>query len=127
MNLPPQLQQQVEKWASLQGIDPEQFVVWAVSEKLDALNLPLEDPAFPGVNVQQGASGILTPVLQGTGIRIQTIAIAAHHWQLPVSEIAIEYGISQPDVELALAYYEAHSAQVEAAIAAEQALEEARG
>lgn len=38
MNLPSQIQQQVEKWASNQGISTEQFIVQAVAEKIDALS-----------------------------------------------------------------------------------------
>lgn len=38
MKLPPQFQQEVEKWASHQGISTEQFIVQAVAEKIDALS-----------------------------------------------------------------------------------------
>lgn len=38
MNFPSQLQQNIEKWASSQGISPEQFVLQAVTEKVDALS-----------------------------------------------------------------------------------------
>jgi len=38
MNLPSQLQQEVEKWASRQGISGEQFILQAVAEKVTALN-----------------------------------------------------------------------------------------
>lgn len=38
MNLPSQLQQEVEKWASRQGISWEQFILQAVAEKVTALN-----------------------------------------------------------------------------------------
>lgn len=38
MNLPSQLQQEVEKWASRQGISLEQFILQAVTEKVTALN-----------------------------------------------------------------------------------------
>ena len=38
MNLPSQLQQEVEKWASHQGISWEQFILQAVVEKVTALN-----------------------------------------------------------------------------------------
>ena len=38
MNLPSQLQQEVEKWASRQGISLEQFILQAVAEKVTALN-----------------------------------------------------------------------------------------
>ncbi|MFB2972534.1 hypothetical protein ACE1CD_26545 [Aerosakkonema sp. BLCC-F183] len=38
MNFPPQLKQNIEKWATIQGISPEQFIWEAVAEKIDALN-----------------------------------------------------------------------------------------
>ncbi len=38
MNLPSQLQQEVEKWASRQGISLEQFILQAVTEKVTVLN-----------------------------------------------------------------------------------------
>jgi len=38
VNLPSQLQQEVEKWASRQGISLEQFILQAVVEKVTALN-----------------------------------------------------------------------------------------
>lgn len=38
MNLPSQLQQEVEKWASRQGLSLEQFILQAVAEKVTALN-----------------------------------------------------------------------------------------
>lgn len=38
MNLPSLLQQEVEKWASRQGISSEQFILTAVVDKVAALN-----------------------------------------------------------------------------------------
>ena len=38
MNLPPLLQQEVEKWASRQGISSEQFILTVVVDKIAALN-----------------------------------------------------------------------------------------
>ena len=38
MNLPPLLQQEVEKWASRQGISSEQFILTAVVDKIAVLN-----------------------------------------------------------------------------------------
>lgn len=38
MNLPTQLQQAVDQWADDQGISSEQFIIRAVTEKLDHLN-----------------------------------------------------------------------------------------
>jgi hypothetical protein len=51
MNLPPQLQQKVEKWSNLQGIDPEQFIMEAISEKVNRLDrqqpeLPPSEPTL---------------------------------------------------------------------------------
>jgi hypothetical protein len=38
MNFPPQLQQDIEKWANIQGISTEQFVWQAIAEKIAALS-----------------------------------------------------------------------------------------
>ncbi|MGJ5674068.1 MAG: hypothetical protein ACR9NN_10730 [Nostochopsis sp.] len=38
MNFPPQLQQTIEKWASSQGISTEQFILQAITEKIEALS-----------------------------------------------------------------------------------------
>lgn len=38
MKFPPQLQQNIEKWARIQGVSTEQFIWQAVTEKIDNLN-----------------------------------------------------------------------------------------
>ncbi|WP_413201312.1 hypothetical protein [Nostoc piscinale] len=38
MNLPPQLQENIEKWASSQGISTEQFILQAITEKIATLS-----------------------------------------------------------------------------------------
>ncbi|MBD2597681.1 hypothetical protein H6G74_25645 [Nostoc spongiaeforme FACHB-130] len=38
MNLPPQLQEKIEKWASSQGISTEQFILQAITEKITTLS-----------------------------------------------------------------------------------------
>lgn len=38
MNFPTQLQQDIEKWAKIQGISTEQFVWQAIAEKIEALS-----------------------------------------------------------------------------------------
>lgn len=38
MNFPPQLQQNIEKWATIQGVSPEQFIWQAVAEKIEVLS-----------------------------------------------------------------------------------------
>ena len=44
---------------------------------------------------------------------------------LTVEQIAAEYDLTESQVEEALAFYEAHRAEVDAALEAEQTLEEA--
>jgi len=38
MKFPTQLQQNIEKWANIQGVSPEQFIWQAVAEKIASLN-----------------------------------------------------------------------------------------
>lgn len=47
MNLPPQLQQEVEKWALSQGISLEQFILQAIAEKVSDLNRRQPDESTP--------------------------------------------------------------------------------
>jgi uncharacterized protein (DUF433 family) len=124
MNLPQQLQQDATQFAQQQGISLEQFVLWAVAEKVGALKQQA-DLAFPEIAMRLGASGVLTPVIKGTNIRVQTIAIAHTQWQQSPSKIATEYDLTETQVQNALAYYETHRTEIDAAIAAEQALEPA--
>ena len=42
MNLPTQLQQAVNQWASHQGISSEQFIISALTEKIDDLSHQIE-------------------------------------------------------------------------------------
>jgi hypothetical protein len=42
MNLPTNLQKEVEKWASSQGISLEEFIVKTVAEKINRLNQQVE-------------------------------------------------------------------------------------
>ncbi len=126
LNLPSQLKEEAEKWAANQGVSLNQFIMWAVAEKVGALSQNLDDPAFPQVTYRRGAAGSPTPVLRGSGVRVQTMVLAARQWDMAPARIAAEYGLSEAQVEEALAFYEAHRAEIDAAIAGEQALEAAR-
>lgn len=106
-----------------QGISLDQFIIWAVAEKIGILNQPVDDPAFLGITYRSGASGMRVPVLQGTGLRVQTVVIANQQWGLSVPQIADEYNLSENQVHEALAFYVAHSQEIDRAIAAEQAFE----
>jgi len=50
MNLPTPLQQAVNQWADRQGISSEQFIITAVTEKLNHLN-QVQDP-LPAIHSQ---------------------------------------------------------------------------
>ncbi len=125
LNLPLQLKKEAEQWAASQGVSLNQFIMWSVAEKVGALRQDLNDPDFPQITYRRGAAAIPTPVLRGTGIRVQTIVVAAQQWGLTVKQIAAEYDLTESQVEEALTFYEAHRAEVDAALEAEQTLEEA--
>ncbi len=122
LNLPGQLKKEAEQFASEQGVSLNQFIMWAVAEKVGALSQTLDDPQFPQVTYRRGAAGIPTPVLRGTGIRVQTIVAASQNWELSPEEIASDYDLTKSQVQEALEFYEAHRDEIEAAITAEEKL-----
>ncbi|MFN8472995.1 MAG: DUF433 domain-containing protein [Anaerolineae bacterium] len=79
----------------------------------------MDDPNFPQITYRWGASGHPTPVVRGTGIRVQTLVVAAENWKWPPSEIADEYGLTEDQVAEALAFYAAHRTEIDMALAAE--------
>jgi len=123
LNLPAQLKKEAEQWAASQGVSLNQFIMWSVAEKVGALRQDLNDPDFPQITYRRGAEAVPTPILRGTGIRVQTIVVAAQQWGLSVEQIAAEYDLTPSQVEEALAFYQAHRTEVDAAIEAERTLE----
>ena len=126
LNLPAQLKREAEEWAARQGISLNQFIMWAVAEKIGALSQAIDDLAFPHITYRRGAHGWPTPVVRGTGVRVQTIVVAAHRWGWTEDRIAEEFGLTKAQVEQALAFYQAHRAEIDAAIRAEEAAEAGR-
>ena len=126
LNLPVQLKVTAEQYATQQGVSLNQFILWAVSEKVGELRQQLDDPAFPHVTYRRGASGQPTPVVRGAGIRVQTLAVAAQKWGWGPEQLSEEYGVGEPQVREALAFYETHQEELEAVIAAERSLEDSR-
>ena len=124
LNLPVQLKQEAEAWAEKQGISLNQFITWSVAEKVTALRQGVDDPRFPGITYRRGASGWPQPVVRGSGIRVQTLAVAAEGWGMSIPEIAAEYGISETQVQEALAFFEAHRPEIEAQIGVENRQEQ---
>jgi uncharacterized protein (DUF433 family) len=121
LNLPEKLKRDAERLAKEQGVSLNQFILWSVAEKVGGLLQGLDDPNFPNITYRRGASGSLSPVLRGTGIRVQTIALASQN--SPPMEIAEDYDLSPLQVQEAIGFYEAHRAEIDAHIQAEAALE----
>jgi uncharacterized protein (DUF433 family) len=127
LNLPAELKQEAEEWAAAQGVSLNQFIMWAVAEKVGALRQNLDDPGYPHITYRRGAAGMPAPVLRGTGIRVQTVVTAAQHWEQAPEQIAADYGITESQVKEALAFYEAHRPEIDAAIQVEEQLEQQGG
>lgn len=125
LKLPLYLRDEAEQWASRQGVSLDEFIVWAVAERVGGLKQALDDPRFPHVTYRRGASGWPVPVLRGTGIRAQTIVVAAHRWHMSTAEIAQEHGLTEQPVKDALAFYEAHSGEIDSSLAEEERAERA--
>jgi uncharacterized protein (DUF433 family) len=122
LNLPDQLKHEIEQLAQSQGISLDQFILWAVTEKVSTLKA-----SFPQIAYRQGANGQLIPVIKGTGIRVQTVAIASQKWGMSPTQIADEYELTEIQVKEALSFYVVNKGQIDAAIASEQSLEIANG
>jgi len=127
LSLPQQLKQKAEEIARQQGISLNQFILWAVAEKVGSLAEGLTDPNFPAVGYRRGASGQPAPVLQGVGIRVQTLVVGHRDWGMNIAQLAEAYGISEAQVKEALAFYQAHRTEIDASIQADSLLELARG
>ena len=111
--------------ATLQGISFDQFILWAVAEKVATLKQRNDDRAFPEITYVRGASGELVPVLRCTRLRVQTVVIAAQKWGFSPNQIAAEYDLSEAQVNDVFAFYAAHSQEIDASIAAERIIEAA--
>jgi uncharacterized protein (DUF433 family) len=64
-------------------------------------------------------------VVRGTAIHVQSLVTAAKEWGLSKEQLADEYDLSKAQVEDALAFYREHQAEIDALLAADQALEPA--
>lgn len=84
------------------------------------------DPAYPNIAYRRGASGILAPVIAGTGTHVQILVISHYHWKEPVQEIAEDedYGIPIEKVEEALRFYQAHKDEIDNLIRIDREIEQ---
>ncbi|MGK7871874.1 MAG: DUF433 domain-containing protein [Xenococcaceae cyanobacterium] len=71
-----------------------------MAEKVAVLRHQFHDPSFPHITYRQGASGHPVSVIRGTGIRVQTIAIATHQWGMSPNQLAEEYGLTETQIYL---------------------------
>lgn len=123
LNLPDRLKEEAEQWATRQGVSLDAFVVWAVAEKVGELKHGLDDSRFPRITYRRGASGQPVPVVRGTGIRVQTLVVESRDWKMSPVQIAEDHELSLEQVQEALGFYEAHRAEIDASLGAEQQLE----
>jgi uncharacterized protein (DUF433 family) len=123
LTLPEPLLKEAVKCAVNQGISVEQFIIWAIAEKIGVLTQPSIDLEYPHITYKRGASGKFTPIINNSGLRVQTLVIAHHNWNLSIHEIAQEYDLTEELVEEALAFYQTHQDEIAKAIASEQGLE----
>lgn len=122
LNLPVALKQEAETLAKEQGVSLNQFIQWAVAEKVGSLKQSLDDPRFPLITYKRGGSGTMQPMLRGTNIRVKTMVVAHKVWGIPPEEIADRWPVKEDAVREALAFYEAHSDEIDSAIAEDKAL-----
>jgi uncharacterized protein (DUF433 family) len=123
LNLPADLKQAAARLARQQGISLNQFFLWSISEKVTELKASLDDPAFPLITYRRGSSGVPTPVIRGTGIRVETLVVAHQKWGQSAARLAKEYDLPIESVQAALAYYQAHQEEIDTLIRIEQEIE----
>lgn len=120
LKLPKKLKREVEVWSKKRSISLNQFIVDAVAEKVGSLKQNLDDPKFPKITYRRGASGVPTPLIRGSGVRVQTIVTAARQWGMDADQIAEEYDLDLESINQALAFHQAHQVEIERAISAEK-------
>lgn len=124
LNLPVDLKREAEEIASKQGVSLNQFIMWSVSEKVATMRNQLDDPRFPLITYVRGsASNHPLPMIRGTRIRVQTIAVAVNKLKEKPEELAEDYGIGITQVREALGFYDAHKEEIEENIKYEDELE----
>lgn len=123
LNLPSELREAATKVASQEGISLEQFILRAIADKLATGEELFANRNYPEIAYVRGTSGVMVPVLKGTGIRIQTLAIAKNGWNLSEQQIAEEYDLTIEKVRQALLFYSEFNEEIESAFANEQTIE----
>ncbi len=123
LKLPETLKNDAKKFAAIQGVSLNQFIMWSVAEKVGALQQALNDPEFPNIMYVRGASGIPTAVIRSTRIRVATIMIAASLWNHTTDQIAADYELPVSHVKEALKFYAKHKLEIDSNLNIEERLE----
>ena len=101
-----------------------EVVIQTLEEMRHAGELPLDDPKFPLITYVRGSvSDYVLPVIRGTRIRVQTVAMAVNKHKEKPEEFAENYGIGVNQVREALGFYDAHKKEIDENIAYEENLE----
>ena len=116
LNLLVDLKKDAEQVAEHQGVSLNQLILWSLAEKVTSLKLKISDPNFPDITYKLDTSNQLVPIIEGAGIRVQTIVIAFHEWHETVLEIAKQYSLAERTVKEVLSFYQAHKKTVDALI-----------
>lgn len=122
LSIPTQLKRDAKRFADEQGVSLNQFILWALAEKVGELDALLTAQEFPLISYRSGSSGIPQAYLAGSGIRVQTIAIASTVWKESPDQIAVEYDLPVAHVRQALDFYATHKTLIDAHIAHEESL-----
>lgn len=83
----------------------------------------LNDPRFSLIVYRRGAAGAPVPVLARTRLRAQTLIAALNVWGCSEEQAAREFDVTPAEVREARAFYEAHRAEIDAALQVEAGLE----
>lgn len=124
LNLPVDLKHEAELLAKHQGVSLNQFIMWAVSEKVASMRNGLDDPKFPLITYRRGGSGIHRPVIRGTAIHVQTVAVAINKLKDTPEKFAKNYGLDVKKVNEALGFYKVYKDEIDTNLKYERALEQ---
>ena len=122
LNLPIDLKHEAELLAKHQGVSLNQFIMWAVSEKVASLRNELDDPNFPLITYRKGGSGDYSPVIRGTAIHVKTLILWIRFGEKP-QKVADNYDLDIKQVQEAQAFYKVHKAEIDKNIKEENELE----
>ena len=123
LELPAELKREAAALAKKQGISLDRFIVWAMVEKVVMERGEADDPKFPLITYDVGGSGYPRPVLRGTRIHVQTVALAVRKFKEKPEEFAENYGVKVAQVREALSFYDAHKWEIDQNVEYENNLE----